>query len=225
MDAESMKDNRLGAIALLIGALGGIIVLTFHPGGGHRVTPAQLDSLILLIVGVHALAIATMPFSFAGALALAREFPSRARLGILALIVYGLGLIAMMSAATMSGLVTPGIFRHMVPNDAASEQWQILLSYTHSLNQGFAQIGTVSASVAILLWSIVLLSAQPFRLFIGVFGSLLGLVILGALFSGTLNLELHGFRLITLGQAIWFMLAARLLWHADKTPNLQPTHI
>jgi hypothetical protein len=217
-----MKDNRLGAIALLIGALGGIFVLTFHPGGGHRITPAQLDSLILVIIGVHALAIATMPFSFAGTLALTREFPSRARLGILALIVYALGLVAMMSAATMSGLVTPGILRHMVTHDAASEQWQVLFGYTHSLNQGFAEIGTVSSSVAILLWSIVLITKEPFRLFVGIFGSLLGVVILGALFSGTLNLELHGFRLITLGQVLWFILAARLLWQANKTPNLAP---
>ena len=49
-----MNDNRLGGLALILGALSGIITLTFHPAGGsHHVSPAQFEVLIAVIVGVH----------------------------------------------------------------------------------------------------------------------------------------------------------------------------
>src|SRR6185312_7005832 len=105
-----MKDNRLGGLALILGAISGIVTLTFHPSGGaHRVTPAQFEVLIGVIIGVHALAITGLPVSFAGALALTRQIDSPARLAVLGLIVYGFGAVAVMVAATMSGLVTPGV--------------------------------------------------------------------------------------------------------------------
>src|SRR4051812_43650216 len=102
-----MKDNRLGAVALICGAVSGIITLTFHPGGGqHRVSPAQFEMLIAIVVGIHALAMCGLPLSFAGALALSRRIDSPFRLELLGLIIYGFGLVAMMGAAAMSGLVT-----------------------------------------------------------------------------------------------------------------------
>jgi hypothetical protein len=125
----------------------------------------------------------------------------------------------MMSAATMSGLVTPGILRHMVTHDAASEQWHTLMLYTHTINQAFAQIATVGSCVAIILWSIAIVQRRTLHLVIGLYGVLLGLAGIGALFSGALDLELHGFRIITLGESIWFILAAVLLLQSDKIPG------
>src|SRR6266480_3815337 len=103
-----MNDNRLGGLALILGAVSGIVTLTFHPSGGaHHVTPAQFEVLIAVIVGVHALAIAGLPVSFAGALVLTRRIDSPVHIGVLGLIIYGFGGVAMMAAATMSGFVTP----------------------------------------------------------------------------------------------------------------------
>jgi hypothetical protein len=220
-----MNDKRLGGIALILGALFGILVLTFHPGGGHRVTPAQLEALIAMSIGVHAVAIASLPISFLGTLALSRQFASPARLTLIALVIYGFSLVATMSAATMSGLVTPGVLRHMVTHDAAAEQWHILLSYTHTINQAFAQIGAVGTCLAIILWSIAILQGRPLHLVIGAYGVLLGLAAIGALFSGALDLELHGFRIITLGESIWFILAAVLLLRSNKISGPEVAHL
>lgn len=213
-----MKDNRLGAIALIIGAIGAIIVLTFHPGGSHHVTPAQLETLIAVDIGVHVLAIASLPFSFLGTLALSRQFDSPNRLAILALVIYGFSLAATMCAGTMSGLVMPILLRHLTSHDAA-DQWNMLIGYTHSLNQGFAQIGTVASCVAIILWSIAIMKRSGLPLAVGVYGLLIGVVVIGAIFSGVLNTELHGFRIITFGQSLWFIITAILLWRASEMPT------
>lgn len=215
---EGMKDNRLGAIALIVGAISGIIVLTFHPHGGggspHRVTPAQFEVLIAVIIGVHVLAIAGLPFSFLGALALSRRIDSPNRLGLIALVIFGFSLAAIMCAATMSGLVTPPLLRRMVAHDAAADLWRNLLDYTHFINQGFARIGAVGSSIAIILWSVLILKRRPFPVALGVYGLLLGLGIAVSVFVGALDLEIHGFRIITFTQSIWFIGAAIFLWRS-----------
>ena len=210
-----MKDNRLGAIALIIGAITGVVVLTFHPGGGgheHRVTPAQFEVLVAVIVGVHVLAISGLPFAFLGATALSRKIDSPNRVALVALVIYGFSLVAVMIAASMSGLVMPLLFRRMVAHGPDADQWRMLVDYTHSINQSFAQIGAVGASVAILLWSFVMIKRRLLSVALGIYGLLLALIIVICLFAGKLNLELHGFRIITLAQSTWFLIAGIFLW-------------
>lgn len=217
-----MKDNRLGGIALILGAISGVITLSLHPtGGAHHVTPAQFEKLIALVVGVHVLAITGLPFSFLGTLALSRRIDSPNRIGIMALVIYGFCLVALMGAATMSGLVTPAILRQIVARTAAIDQWRALMDYNHAINQGFAQIGAVGSSVAIVLWSLLIMKHRALPLALGIYGMLLGLVIIVALFAGALQLDVHGFGLITFGQAIWFILAGIFLWRLDS-PGLHP---
>jgi hypothetical protein len=49
----------------------------------------------------------------------------------------------------------------------------------------------------------------------------LGLAAIGALFAGALDLELPGFRIITMGESIWFILAAILLLRTSGTEAVQ----
>jgi hypothetical protein len=199
-----MKDNRLGGWALVAGAVVSILVMLFHPGGAHHVSKAQFENLIALIIGVHALAMAGLPVSFAGALVLTRRLDSPGRIAVVGLIVYGFGLLAYMAAAAMSGLVTPGVLREMVAHTPASEQWHTLLDYSHSINQAFAQIGAVAFCVAIVLWSVAMLRGRVFPVGLAIYGLASSVVIFAALILGFLDLELHGFILITFAQVIWF---------------------
>jgi heme A synthase len=213
-----MNDNRLGGLALILGAVSGLVTLTFHPGGGgHPLTPAQFEMLIGLIIGIHALAITGLPISFAGAVALTRQIESPLRLGLLGLVLYGFGLVAMMAAATLSGLVTPEILRHIVTRSPASDQWQTLMTYNHSINQGFARVGAVSFSIAILLWSILIWKRRILPAALGVYGMVSAIGVLVALFGGLLDLELHGFRIITLVQALWLLVAGVSLWRINES--------
>ena len=207
-----MKDNRLGGIALIIGAISGMITMSLHPvTGGHPITPAQFEKLTAFMIGVHALAIAGIPFSFLGAFALTRRLDSPSRIALAALTIYALGLIAVMIAPAISGLVGTEILRNMVARGPGSEQWRTLMEYNFLINQAFARIFVVASCTAIVFWSLLIVRTRVLSPALGIYGLLLGPAIIVAMITGSLRLDVHGFGLITFCQAIWFIITGVLL--------------
>ena len=210
-----MKDNRLGGIALIIGAVSGMITMTLHPvAGAHPITPEQFEKIARLMVGVHVLAIAGIPFSFLGALALARRLDSPGRIALTGLVIYGLGLVAVMIAPAMSGLVGTEIIRKMIAH--AGEQWHTLMEYNYLINQAFAKIFVVASCSAIALWSFVMVRNRALSVALGLYGLVLAAILLSAMVTGGLALDVHGFGLIIFGQAIWFIVAGIFLWRSSR---------
>src|SRR6185503_18967698 len=141
-----MKDNRLGGIALVLGAVSGMLTMSLHPvAGAHPITPAQFERLAGLMIGVHVLAIAGLPFSFLGALALSGQLDSPGRVALTGLVIYALGLVAVMIAPALSGLVGTDILRHIVAREPEREQWRMLMQYNFMVNQAFARIFVVAS--------------------------------------------------------------------------------
>jgi hypothetical protein len=218
-----MKDNRLGGIALILGAVSGMITMSLHPvAGAHPITPAQFEKIAMLMVGVHVLAIAGVPFSFLGALALTRRLDSPRRMALVGLVVYSLGLVAVMIAPAMSGLVGTEVIRHMIARGAGSEQWRTLMEYNFLINQAFAKIFVVASCSAVALWSLAIVKSRTLPIAIGIYGLLLGPVIIIAVISGGLSLDVHGFGLVIFGQAIWFIVVGILLLRSTETLSRLP---
>ncbi len=216
-----MNDNRLGGIALILGAVSGMMTMSLHPvTGGHPITPAQFEKLAALMVGVHVLAIAGIPLSFLGALALTRHLVSPGRVAIAGLVVYGLGLVAVMIAPAISGLVGTEIIRHMIARAPGNEQWRTLMEYNFLINQAFARIFVVASCAAIVLWSFVMVKRRLLSAGLGIYGLLLGPVLVIGMISGGLNLDVHGFGLITFSQAIWFIVAGVFLLRSGGSSGM-----
>ena len=217
-----MKDNRLGGIALIIGAVSGMITMTLHPvAGAHPITPEQFEKIARLMVGVHVLAIAGIPFSFLGALVLTRRLDSPGRIALTGLVIYGLGLVAVMIAPAMSGLVGTEIIRKMIAH--AGEQWHTLMEYNYLINQAFAKIFVVASCSAIALWSFVMVRNRALSVALGLYGLVLAAILLSAMVTGGLALDVHGFGLVIFGQAIWFIVAGVFLCRTAANDSPQKT--
>src|SRR5712692_4341932 len=100
-----MTDDTKGGIALIAGSLAGIITMGLHPTVRDLSAPDQLAPMTLLLIGVHALAVLSLPIMFLGAVALSRRVASPDRLAIAALVVYGFALTAVLVAAVVDGFV------------------------------------------------------------------------------------------------------------------------
>src|SRR5205823_559417 len=201
-----MKDNRLGGIALIIGAVSGIITMAIHPvTGGHPISPAQFETLAPVLIGVHVLALAGIPFLFLGGLALTRLLDSPSRLALTALAIYSLSLIAVMIAPAISGLVGTGILRKLVAQSPGTEQWRIMMDYNYMINQAFDRIFVVASCGAIALWSLMIVKTRALSPAVGIYGLLIGCATVIAVALG-LRMDAHGFGLVIFGEGSWLVI-------------------
>jgi len=213
-----MRDHRLGGIALIAGALFGIVTMSLHPTGRDLAARESFQSVANLAIGVHALAIASAPLSFLGALALTQRLQAADRLAVSALVAYGFGLVAVIIAAAVSGFVGPKLVRELMSSaQPASNVWRIALDYNHLVNQAFAKIFVVASSIAIALWSTSIVRGRALAAGIGIYGVLLGLATIVALASGHLELDAHGMGAVVFTQALWFTFAGVAMYRSKAS--------
>lgn len=206
-----MTDDRKSGIALITGMAGTIITMALHPTG-HDLASGHAASMMQLNVAVHTLALVCVPILFLGALGLTQRLASPNRLALSGLVLFGFAEVAVMIAAAASGLITPGLFHHMsADSPAAADAWRAAMALNGHLNQAFALIFTVASSVAIVLWSAAILKSSIFNRALGIYGCILGPLTIVGVLSGHIRLNVHGFGLVILGQAIWFITAGVLL--------------
>ena len=79
------------------------------------------------------------------------------------------------------------------------------------MNQAFAKIFVVAASIAILAWSIAIVRSRALARGLGIYGIVLAPPTVVALLSGHLRLDVHGMGAVVLTQAIWFVIAGASL--------------
>ena len=207
-----MTDDRKSGLALIAGMVGTIITMAFHPTGHDLAAPEHAASMMQVNVAVHSLALVCIPILFLGALGLTRRLASPNRLALAGLVLFGFAEVAVMIAATASGLVAPGLIHHMSADPGMADTWRAVLQLDGHLNQAFALIFVVASSVAIVLWSAAILKGNTFSRGLGIYGCILGPLTVIAVLSGHLHLNVHGFGLIMLGQAIWFICCGVTLW-------------
>jgi hypothetical protein len=212
-----MTDDHKSGLALIAGMVGTIITMALHPTGHDLTAPGQLASMAQLNVAVHSLALVCIPILFLGVLGLTRRLDAPNRLALAALVFFGFAEVAVMIAATASGLIATGLIHHIAADPGMADMWRAVLTLNGHLNQAFALIFVMASSVAIVLWSAAILKSRVFARWLGIYGCILGPLTVLAVLSGHLRLNVHGFGLVVLGQAVWFITAGVMLWRATET--------
>ncbi len=209
-----MKRDVLSGTVLIAGALASMVVMAFHPTGHTPITRENFPSQALLNVTVHSLALVAVPTLFLGLLGLARRLgPSEVTTA--ALVAYGFGAVAIMSAAVASGLVVTAVVDQVFTGPVEARAMnQVLLTYTHLLNQGFAKVNLVASSVAVLLFSAGIWRSGRLTRAAAVAGTVIGAGLLLAFFFGGLRLDAHGFGIVTFAQSLWLIWLGVLLCRA-----------
>jgi hypothetical protein len=100
---------------------------------------------------------------------------------------------------------------------AAADAWRAAIALDGHLIQAFALIFTVASSVAIVIWSAAMLKSSSFNRALGIYGCILGPLTIVGVLSGHVRLNVHGFGLVILGQAIWFITAGVLLCRQNSS--------
>lgn len=215
VDEITEKDQRMGGIALIAAAVGGLVTMTIHPTGEQLLAPGHFSAVALMGVIAHTLAIASMPVGFLGALALTRRLASPDRLSLVALVTYGFAIAAGMIAATISGFVAGPVAREMIAA-AGTDGWAMLFRFSGMMNQAFAQVLVVASCAAIILWSAAMLRTRVFARGVAVYGLVVNAIVIVAVFSGQLRLHVAGFGVVVLVQSIWFVIVGSQMYGARR---------
>ncbi len=204
-----MTEEKTGALALIIGASMYVVVMVFHPS--HIASPVV--GHLTLNALVHGLALVMVPIMAFGAFSLSRVLDARRPLPAVGLAFYSFGLMGVLIAATMSGLVMPEIIGAAHAPDAdPSVSFQQIAMFSGWINQGFAHVHVAFMSLAIVFWSLAWTETLRFRRTLRTLGMICGLGILGWQIFGNLTLDVHGMGVVVFAQSGWTILAGLSLW-------------
>ncbi|HEY7405086.1 MAG TPA: hypothetical protein VIB39_16285 [Candidatus Angelobacter sp.] len=207
-------------MALIAGMVGTIITMALHPTAHDLTAPGHSEAMSQLNVAVHSLALVCIPILFLGAIGLTKRLNAPDRLALAGLVLFGFAEVAVMIAAVASGLIAPGLIHHMMAAEPGTASvWTAVLALNGHINQAFALVFVVASSAAIVLWSSAILENRAFVRVLGIYGWVLGPVTILAVVSGHLRLNVHGFGLVVLLQAIWFITAAVQLWRSNDASS------
>src|SRR5438876_1565063 len=141
----SMPQERRAAVALLIGVLAPLLIMGMHPTGGDITRGGA--RLVTINHWVHGVSLAAQPVVFLGLLGLWRSL--RSDVATAALVFYAFGIVAILSAAVVSGFVAPEVVAD-----------RPLFFYTGQLNQGFAKVSVAAIGASLILWGVALRFAR-----------------------------------------------------------------
>lgn len=220
-----MRHYRSSGWALILGALGGMVTMAFHPSGAEVLADGDGAAHVARVaVMTHALALASFPVSFVGAVGLSRHLSKGGILAVAPLAVYALALVAATSAAVGSGLVGSEIVERMATAEGARrEAMRALFLYTGLMSRAFTGVFVVASSAAVLLWSSAILVRRALPVWLGVAGGGIALVTLVAYLSGHVRLDVHGLGILVFAQSAWLIAAGVALIRGDGAPPRQPT--
>ncbi len=195
--------ERNAGTSLIIGAILAVITMVLHPVGG------DIDHLIKIstvIIASHTIALFSVPFLTFGFWGLSRRIGMDNTMSVLAFITSGLGMIAVMLAGAINGLVVPFFVDSLeTATPEKLEMSRVVLSYGFSLNHAFDYIFIGAICEAFLLYSIAIFKNRIFPKWIAFLGIGLGLGFLIMLVSGFLLIDLHGFRIFIFGIVLWII--------------------
>jgi hypothetical protein len=197
--------SLLGSAVALVGTM------MLHPTGRQVLAGPHLAGTS------HSLALASVPLAIFGFLVLTRRLDRMPNLPRFAFIVYAFAMVAVMSAAVVSGFVAPAIAEGL--REAQGSEREVLVALFHyngHLNRAFAGVHVVASSFAIILWSCAMLRQRSAG-WLAILGIVIGALTLIGFGSGHVTLNVHGFGMIAIAHALWTSCVAVLLYRGTFT--------
>jgi hypothetical protein len=208
-----MHPYRPAALGIAAALAAGLATMFFHPTGQDVTRVAGAGGSNMLVTGLHAMAIIAQPLIVCGMIALTAMLGMRKPVPVAALVFFCMSSVAILIEATASGFLAPLVVRGFGAADELQRNAMMAdLRYTGQLNQSFASIQLLLGCVAIGLWSWAAWRDRTVARTVAIVGFVVAVGLLVGRLSGNLSLDIHGYTLVVVAQAIWFGAVAVALW-------------
>ncbi len=200
-----MMDNNLrsAGLSLLIGSFLMIVTMVLHPVGGDF---EHLLAIVNMGIIAHAIALFSIPFVAYGYWGIMTRLKEAVFLSRVGFSFMSFGLIAVMIAATLNGLV----LMQFVTSYAEADPQVIanlkpVFRYNHFFNLANDYIFMTAVGVSTLFWSIALIQTRKFPVWVGVLGIALVALAFLTVIAGHVYTDVSGFRIFIFGTTAWTM--------------------
>ncbi len=201
--------NYYSGSALILGSAIMTITMVMHPTGGSFEHLKHVSSMIII---THSLAILSIPITLFGFWGLTKRFSAENPYSMGAFITMCIGFFAVLLAAAVNGLALPLFISQF--HDSTPEMINsltIVLKYNNALNHSFDYIFIGGVCIAVALWSVAIIKTKLFQQWVGYFGLLSCILVIGGLIAGFIFVDLTGFRLFIAGLVVWMIIIGVLL--------------
>ncbi|MEQ9405795.1 MAG: hypothetical protein RIM99_19545 [Cyclobacteriaceae bacterium] len=201
--------EKSAGTSLIIGSILMIITMVLHPVGGDF---QHLLSIVTIAVISHSIAVLSIPFVAYGFWGITSRLDSEPFLSRIAFSFMFFGLVAVMIAAALNGMVLTGfIQRYADATPEIIESIRPIMTYNFTLNHAFDFIYIGAVCISTLFWSVAILKTKSLPVWTGYFGLLLTGVAVVLLVAGFVFVDVHGFRLFIFGAVAWTISVGFLL--------------
>ena len=209
---EKQFKNASG-ISLLTGAVLATITMAMHPVGGSLEEIAAKKGVFIF---THSVALISLPFIAFGFWGLATALATKSRISFLSFAVSCFGLIAVMAAGTLNGFVLPIFASNYSGSAVDGAVLQAVRDYGWLLGSSMDYIFITGLSIAIVIWSGIMIATGQLSKWLGYYGLLIVVVtVLGFLMKFNFTTE-FGFGVFIFSLVSWLISAALLLIFSSK---------
>lgn len=165
----------------------------------------------------HAIAIFCLPFIGFGFWGLSNMLQTKSKISVLAFFILFFGLIAAMVAATINGLVLPNFASRYWADGNDISVINKIIGYGHAINTSMTYIVITSISIAIGIWSFLIILTNKLPKWLGYFGlTVIAIGLLGVLLRFNFT-DLLGFRTFIFGLVSWIIAVGFNMTRKAKT--------
>jgi hypothetical protein len=207
--------RKLSGTCLLIGAAMAVLTMILHPVGGSMAHIVKIKGVLIFS---HALAIACMPLIAFGLWGLSKTLATQNRMAILSLFIAMFGLGAATLAGVINGLVLPQFAANYVGKE--TNDLGAILNYARLFNKSLAYVFMAAITVAILLWSLLIIARGQLSKWLGYYGLVVFVFGIAALCSTSNMTSVSLFAAFVFGMASWLVAVGILLLKAPRPETM-----
>ena len=212
---ETLPSGRATGVVIGLASVLSVAFMVFHPTvHAHDTTELIAGVARKASVNrvVHGSLIALVGVLVCGFTCLSSRLGANSICARGGLVAYVIGAATMIVAALISGFIFPEfIARYEGRPTAELETLRPALALAWTVNQVCARAGVLAMSIAMLLWSANLASRPGGTRVVGALGAIVGTLLVGALLSGNLPMNIHGVLAFELAYTLWSLAVATLL--------------
>lgn len=205
--------QKFAGYSLILSAVLMTLTMVLHPSGGDIEHILKMAKVAII---AHSLAIFCLPFVAYGFYGLTLTLQTPSKISLLGFMFCCFALLAGMIAATINGLTLP-FFVIKFPNETGQnlEAMKLIINYGSFINKPMDYIFIGGLTLAIGIWSVLIIQHNVFSKWLGYFGIILVFLAAIAILFNFNFTNLFGFRIYVFSMVSWIVSAGWLMIKND----------